>query len=123
MARLHELLKRDLDPIDDVCHRFEEVYMAYYYHPLDGDWISDDYRRIIDLTTQPQTLDQKQAAKLNRSINRLNQKKEHLYMRLGDSSLVGAYNSVAEQVNSINSADLSRREIGVMEPLVAEVVA
>ena len=122
MLEVHEVLGRELDPIDDVCRRFELGYTGDYYNPLNGDWISDDYYRIIDLATQPGKLSEDEAGKLNRSIARLNSKYDYIQRLLGSSSLLGAYNSVASQVNEINLAEPNRDNIAEMQtaPIVEE---
>lgn len=114
MIEIHELLGRELDPIDDVRRKFEASYTENYHNPLNGDWISDDYWDIIDLTTQPEELKESEAASLNRMISRLNGKYEHIQRRLGDSSLLGAYVDVAEQVTAINNTRDSQFEIEPM---------
>lgn len=123
MLEVHELLGRELDPIDDVRRRFESSYSEDYFNPLNGDWISDDYWRIINLTTQPNRLNDDEAGKLNRSITRLNGKYSYIQVRLGGSSLLGAYNSVAEQINVINSADPDRSDIAPMQAAPLEEIA
>jgi hypothetical protein len=74
MLEVPELLKRDLDPMDDVRHKFELSYIE---------------------------------------------------IRLGGSSLLGAYNDVAKQVNAINSVDPYRIGIPLMQsaPLKVEATA
>jgi hypothetical protein len=125
MLEIHELLGRDLDPIDDVRRQFERSYTEDYYNPLSGDRISDDYYRIIDLSTQPGELLDSEAGKLNRSITQLNSKYPYIEKRLGESSLFTAYNQVAEQVNDINAAEHHRFGIQEMQaaPLGAEVTS
>ncbi|HMH31371.1 MAG TPA: hypothetical protein VK534_02755, partial [Methylomirabilota bacterium] len=82
MAALHELLGRDLDPIDDIRHRFEHSYTEDYYNPVNGDWISDNYFEVIDLATQP-VLSEKTADKLDQAIIRLNEKHVQIRAKLG----------------------------------------
>ncbi len=112
---IHELLGRDIDPIDDVRREFERFFTDDYRHPMNGDWMSDDYWRIIDLTTQPKPLNTEDSRKLNSSIERLNNKPATVCRSLGYISLIDAYNSVAEQINTINSNDSSRSEILSMQ--------
>lgn len=114
MLEVHELLGRDLDPIDDVRRRFESSHTEDYFNPLNGDWISDDYYRIIDLTTKPGKLTDDETGKLNRSITRLNDKYGYIERRLGGSSLLGAYSNVVEQINAINLVDPDRQYIVLM---------
>jgi hypothetical protein len=123
MFEVPALPGRDLDPIDDVRRQFELAYTEDYFNPLDGDWISDDYYRIIDLTTQPGTLRVTEAGKLDRSITRLNGKYAYIETRLGGSSLLAAYNSVAEQINTINAADPNRSSIALMQTASTEEAA
>jgi hypothetical protein len=120
MTELHELLGRELDPIDDVRRRFEESYTDNYFNPVNGDWISDDYARIIDLSTKPGALSDKESGQLGRSITRLNGKYDYIQIRLGGSSLLGAYNNVAEQVNAVNSTDATRSGIPLMQSSLSE---
>lgn len=99
---IHEVLGRELDRIDDVRRKFENSYTEDYFNPANGDWISDDYWRIIDLTTQPGELNDKELIKLDGAITRLNNKYTLIQRRLGNSSLLGAYVDVAEQVTALN---------------------
>jgi hypothetical protein len=116
MFGTHEVLARDVDPINDVCRRLEVFYTnGSYFHPSNGDWISDDYYRAIDLTTQPGQLTEEETGKLNRSITRLSEKYELIQSYLGESSLIDAFNSVAEQINNINSVDPNRSNISRTE--------
>lgn len=115
MPEDHELLKRDLDPIDDVRRQFERFYTEDYFSPINGDWISDDYYKIIDLTTKPDELSKDELNMLDEIITRLNEKYTHIERQLGSSSLCDAYNDVAEQVTAINSADLNRVNITSMQ--------
>ncbi len=115
MIEAQTLLERPLDPIEDVRREFERVYTNDYFNPINGDWISDDYFRIIDLTTKDGSLSEAEMGKLDRSITRLNGKYTHIQKRLGESSLAGAYNAVAEQINAINEADTSRIAIPRMQ--------
>lgn len=110
----HLLLEREIDPIDDVRRQFENVYTEDYYNPTNGDWISDDYLQIINLSTQPAKLNADDFAKLDRTIERLNGKYDFIQNRLGEASLRDAYNSVAEQVNAINEANPDREGIARM---------
>ena len=121
MLEIHELLGRNLDSIDDVCHHFERYYTEDYFDPVNGDWISDDYFRIINLTTKPGSLTEEETGKLSRSITRLNGKYEHICRRLGVSSLIEAYNDTAKQINTINSADANRANIPTMQPAATQV--
>src|SRR5438270_10772904 len=122
MLETHEVLGREVDPIDDLRRKFEAYYTEPYFHPANGDYISDDYYRIIDLSTQPGELDKEEAGKLNRSINRLNEKYALIQSSLGGSSLQGAYNSVAEQINTINKSDASRSNIAIMHSAPLETL-
>lgn len=134
---LPHVLGKELDPISDVRREFERHYYAAYFTPGDGDWMSDDYWGIIDLATQPNPLTERDQGRLNRRILRLNEQYDRIVRILGTSLLVGAhnsaaesfpgpegetglvpetalvdaYNSVAEQVNSINAADPNRINI------------
>lgn len=121
MLEIHELIGRDVDELEDVRRRFEASYTETYSNPLNGDWISDDYFRIIDLTTWPSRLSGDDKGKLNRSISRLNGKLSHIQTRLGGTSLLGAYNSIVEGVNIANSKDPDRQDILRMEPLPVEI--
>lgn len=122
MLEIHELLGREVDPIDDVRRKFEESYTENYHNPLNGDWISDDYWDVINLTTQPGELTLLETSRLNRIISRLNGKYEHIQRLLGDSSLLAAYVSVAEQVTAINGACNSQTEIAPMHGAPQEAI-
>lgn len=102
IPEIHEVLGRELDPIDDIRRRFEDSYTQDYFNPANGDWISDDYWRIIDLTTQPSQLSGEKIKELDETISRLNGKYNLIQRRLGNSSLLGAYVDVAEQVTALN---------------------
>jgi hypothetical protein len=117
---IHELLGRDIDPIDDVTRQFERYYTEDYFDPVNGDWISDDYKRIIDHTTKPGQLSSREATDLIRSINRLNGKPKILFSHLGHTGLLDTYNSVAEQITGINASDPDRDEIPGMRPVLIE---
>ena len=114
MVEIHEMISRDLDPIDDVRRRLQESYTQDYFHPSNGDWISDDYWRIIDLTTQPQKLEEEDGERLTRSIVRLNDNYNLIACRLGPT-LLKAYDGVAEQINDLNQDDPNRRMIPPMQ--------
>lgn len=105
MTNIAEFFGEDLDPIEDVRRCFESVYTDDYLHPMNGDYISDDYLQIIDLTTQPGRLPSEKIGELNRSIERLNGKFFRIEHHLGAHGLMGAYISVLEQINAINEPD------------------
>lgn len=123
MTNIAEFFGEKLDPIEDVRRCFEGFYTDNYYNPLNGDWISDDYLDIIDLTTQPRKLSEREEGKLNRRIERFNEKYAHIQTVLGESGLAGAYINVIEQINAINLADPNREGIVVMETSQIEVIA
>lgn len=104
MLEIHELLGREVDPIDDLRHKFETCYTEDYHNPANGDWISDDYWTIIDLTTKPGKLTEHEIARLNQSISRLNDKYKLIQERLCTMSLLAAYVDVAKQVTAINNS-------------------
>lgn len=116
-AEIAEILGRDIDPINDVRIQLQSRRAGNYYDPLDGDWISDDYYRAIDLTTHPGRLSAEDFGKLDRSITRLSEKSPHIQEMLEDPALIVAYNSVALQINEINSSDPEREKISVFETL------
>jgi hypothetical protein len=119
---IHEILGRDLDPIDDVRRRFELFWdRVMYATPTDGDKMSDDYFRIIDLVTQPGELDEEATGRLDRAITRMNDKTRLVRSYL-TPMLLDAYNSVAEQVNTINATDHARAAISQMQS-VATITA
>ena len=121
MTTSHELAQRELDPINDVRRRLEEFYTESYYNPDNGDWLSDSYWRIIDLTTQPGALTESDTNKLNQAIALLNDRHNRIMSRLSERSLIDAYVSVAAQVNTINVIDAMRKGVLLMEaPLLAE---
>ena len=119
---LHEVMGVELDPIDHIRRKFERYYTETYHHPMNGDWISDDYFRIIDLTTQPTVLDEHEMGRLQRSIDRLNEKYAHIQRKLGPVLMAG-YNDVAQQVTTINAADPLRQDIPPMLAAPLEAVA
>lgn len=102
IPEVHEVLGRELDPIDDIRRRLENSYTQDYFNPANGDWISDDYWRTIELTTQPGELNSDEVKELDGTISRLNGKYNLIQRRLGNSSLLGAYVDVAEQVTDLN---------------------
>ena len=109
MTAIYERLGNKPDIIDDVRRRFEEDFTEDYFAPNNGDWIADDYERVIALSTQPGRLSSDESDKLERSIGRLNKSLDYIKRILGASSLgqvplINAYNDVAEQVNTIFSA-------------------
>lgn len=123
MTNVAEFFGKDLDPIEDVRRCFESFYTEDYFNPINGDYISDDYFQIIDLATQPRRLTKEEQGKLNRRIERLNGKYDHIENVLGSNGLLGAYLGVIEQINAINSADTNRENIVVMETSSIEVTA
>ncbi len=100
----------------DVATGLQNVTNSYHpHHPSNGDyWISDDYWRIIDLTTQPQKLEEEDGERLTRSIVRLNDNYNLIASRLGPT-LQKAYDGVAEQINDLNHDDPNRRMIPPMQ--------
>lgn len=124
MQAIHELLGKDVDPIDDVRRRFEDFYTnGTCRDPRDGDWWSDDYLQLINLATQGTPLSEEEAGMLTRRINRFNSddRLPHICEMLFDRSdspptaLFDAYNDVVEQVNKINTDDPKRTGIPIME--------
>ena len=123
MHTISEILRNEIDPIEDVRRRFELFYTSNYFDPQNGDWISDDYLRIIDLTTKPGNLNEDDKGKLNRSIIRLNEKYDYVESMLGSSSLLGAYIDAVVQINTINSADPDRESVAIMHAAQTTVAA
>jgi hypothetical protein len=124
MLEIPELLGREVDPIEDICHQFERYYTGgNYFEPLNGDWIADDYFRIIDLTTKPGDLSEEETGKINRSIMRLNEKLSYTQKMLGSTTLQEAYISVAQQVNGLNAADPTRSLVIEMQPVEPAQIA
>ena len=117
----HRFLTENIDPIDDVRRGFECYYTEKYFDPVNGDWISDDYYRIIDLSTKPDYLTEDETGKLERSIARLNEKYKIIEKRLGCLSLLDTYNSVARQITTINTADPNRGSIPPMQSIQVKV--
>lgn len=107
-ADITETLGREVDEIEDIRRYFERSYGGSCSDPTDGDFISDDYYKIIDLTTKP-TLNQKEVQALNRSIEHLNHVYPTIERRLGRAGLLETYRDVATQINTINAQDDTRR--------------
>ena len=116
----HILQGREVDEIDDITKKLTEFFTESYYHPDNGDWMADDYMRIIDLSTKRDKLDQTEEGQLNRSIERLNAKYDTIQRRLGHESLSGAYNHAAQQINHINANNPDLHEVAVMQAAPAE---
>lgn len=121
MEHLTGTSRQPVDPIDDVRRRFECFYSGNY-GPHDGDRISDDYFDVIELATRPTRLNDRDAGRMVRLIQRLNNNVEEGYMKVmlkdrqdpQDHGLREAYDGVAEQINDINSVDPSRSDIPLM---------
>lgn len=112
---IYEILGREVDEIDDIRRAFESSYRVTYSNPEDGDFISDDYNKIIDLSTQPNQLKPQDLRILNRSIEHLNGVYPTIEKRLGRAGLLDSYQNVAEQINNLNSADPNRANVTPMQ--------
>ena len=109
---------RKVDIIEDVRRKFEEFYTnGSYFNEENGDWWSDDYLRIIDLTTQKKELTEEELGSLQRAVDRFNEyRHDKLLIWLGELSI--AFNSVAEQVNDINRTHTDKRRAGIYLNLI-----
>jgi hypothetical protein len=107
-TEIHEFLGRDVDEIEDLRRYFESSWTETYSNPTDGDFISDDYFKVIDLTTQPGKLSEREARSLNRAVEHLNEVYPTIERRLGKAGMLDIYQDVMGQVNALNAADPTR---------------
>jgi hypothetical protein len=68
-----------------------------------GDYISDEYLKLIDITTSPHRVNERNAQRLASSIRRLNRNLDTTSALLVGTEAGSAYDSVVDQVNSINA--------------------
>lgn len=97
-------LGREIDEIEDIRRCFEDSYTRDYFDPESGDRISDDYLKVIDLTTQPGALNEQALNSLNQSIQHLNQAYPFIERQLGRAGLLDTYYDVMQQINMTNAA-------------------
>lgn len=116
-------LGREIDEIDNIRRCFEGSYTENYSNPQNGDFISDDYFEVIDLTTKPGKLSNREVQSLNRAIGHLNEVYPTIEDRLGRADLLETYDSVSKQVNAINATSGQGGEIsGILRPPLAGLV-
>jgi hypothetical protein len=77
-------------------------------HSEVADRLSDDFWRVIDLSTKPGKLSSTEENQLAFSIAELNDNYSKTERLLGRTSLLRAYGSVAAQINDINQATPDR---------------
>lgn len=82
-----------------------------------GDYISDEWFRLIDLATDPNTDSPVVLGGLVSAIRRLNRNLKTTSYLLGKSDFAPVYDNVISQVNEINSD----RRVGILHPLVHDV--
>lgn len=79
-----------------------------------GDYISDEWLRLIDLTTHPDTSSPVVLSGLASAVRRLNRNLATTSFLLDGTDLASVYNDVVSQVNDINTG----RPVDTLDPLI-----
>jgi hypothetical protein len=82
-----------------------------------GDYISDEYLLLIDLSTSPNRATQTNTDRIASSIRRLNRNLATTSALLVDSELADPYDDVISQLNDVNS---DVHGIDVLQPLIRD---
>ena len=97
--------------IDGVCRELEKPICE------SGDYISDEYLLLIDLSTSPNRTTQTNANRIASAVRRLNRNLATTSTFLDDPEVSSAYVNVINQLNDINS-DIEG--VGVLQPLIRD---
>ncbi len=81
-----------------------------------GDYISDEYLKLIDLSTSPDR-SHRNAERIAIAVRRLNRNHETTSTLLVDTELAQPYNDVIAQLNDINA---SIEGVGTLRPLIED---
>lgn len=82
-----------------------------------GDYISDDYFKLLDLTTSPNQRSHANAPRIASVVRRLNRNLAATSVYLDDPVLAQAYNSVTSQVNELN---VGIDGVNLLKPIITD---
>lgn len=97
--------------IDGVCRELEKPIWE------SGDYISDEYLLLIDLSTSPDRATQDNAMRIASAVRRLNRNLSTTSTLLAGSELANPYDDVINQLNVIN---YNTEGVDTLQPLIRD---